>query len=44
MTSDLFCLHAHQEQGSTEGNPVGVFPYTNTRQIPNIVNKELDGK
>ena len=44
----LFCLHIHEEQGSTEGNPIVVVPYTSTEQLSTsgdktkLMSKELD--
>ena len=44
----LFCLHIHEEQGSTEGNPIVVVPYTSTEQLSTsgdktkLTSKELD--
>lgn len=29
----LFCLRIHEEQGSTEGNPIVVVPFTCTEQL-----------
>ena len=43
----LFCLCIHEEQGTTEGNPIVVVPYTSTEQSSTLgdktklTNKEL---